>query len=118
MQENTVPKRPPNRKRPIQKIVRFSPDEWAFIQEKVKLAGLDNYSEYIREMAIKGYVIEIDHTAVKELTREVGYISRSINQIAKRINTTHTIYKEDLDEIKELMEKVWHGQRYILLNQL
>lgn len=118
MQSNTPPNKPPNRKRPIQKIVRFSPDEWNFIQEKVELAGMDNYSEYIREMAIKGYVIEIDHTAVKELTREVGYISRSINQIAKRINTTHTVYKEDLDEIKELMEKVWRGQRSILLSQL
>ena len=85
--------------------------------DKVKQTGLENYSEYIREMAMKGYVIEIDYSAVKELTREIGYISRSINQIAKRINTTHTVYKEDLDEIKELMEQVWRGQRSILLSQ-
>lgn len=111
-------KKQPNRKRPVQKLIRFSPEEWAFVLEKVQQCGMTNYSQYIREMAIKGYVVEIDTTAVKELTREVGYISRSINQIAKRIHTTHSIYEEDLDEIKELMEKVWHGQRSILLNQL
>ena len=107
-----------NRKRPIQLKFRVTQEEYDFIMEKVKLAGMQCYGDYLREQAIKGYVIELDYSPLKGLAREIGYISRSINQIAKRINTTHTVYKEDLDEIKELMEKVWHGQRSILLSQL
>ena len=91
-----------------------TPDEWAFIQEKMQQAGIDNFSDYIRQMAMKGYVIEVDFSAVKELSHEVGGISRNINQITKRINTTDTVYKEDLTEIREYMEKIWRMIRQIL----
>ena len=96
-----------NRVRPIIKRIALTPEEWALIQRKMKEANIRNYSDYLRQMALKGYVIEIDFSAVKELSREVGGISRNINQIAKRISITDTVYKEDLIEIQEYMEKVW-----------
>ena len=96
-----------NRTRPILKRLWLTEDEWALIQEKMSQADIGNYSDYIRQMAMKGYVIEVDFSAVKELSKEVGGISHNINQIAKRINTTDTVYKEDLTEIQEQMDKVW-----------
>ena len=96
-----------NRSRPIFKRFCVTSDEWTIIQEKMKQAGIENYSDYIRQMAMKGYVIEIDFSAVKELTKEVGGISRNINQIVKRVNTSDTLYKEDLTEIQEYMDKIW-----------
>ena len=84
-----------------------TPEEWAIIQHKMVQAGMENSGEYLRQMAMKGYVIEVDFSAVKELSHEVGGISRNINQIVKRVNTTDTLYKEDLTEIQEYMEKVW-----------
>jgi len=106
-----------NRTRPILKRIWLTPEEWAFIQEKIQQAGIRNYSDYIRQMAMKGYVIEVDFSAVKELSKEVGGISRNINQIAKRINATGTAYKDDLTEIQEYMEKIWQLLRYTLSNQ-
>jgi len=106
-----------NRTRPVLKRIWLTADEWAVIQEKMKQADIENYSDYIRQMSLKGYVIEVDFSAVKELAKEVGGISRNINQIAKRINTTDTVYKEDLTEIQEYMKKVWQLLRYTLLNQ-
>ena len=103
-----------NRTRPLLKRIWLTPDEWAFIQGKMKQAGIRNYSDYIRQMAMKGYVIEVDFSAVKELSKEVGGISRNINQIAKRINTFDTLYKEDLKEIQEYMEKIWQLLRFTL----
>ena len=96
-----------NRKRPIQLKFRVTQEEHDFIMEKVKLAGMQCYGDYLREQAIKGYVIELDYSPLKGLAREIGYIGRSINQIAKRINTTHTIYKEDLEEIQACLKQVW-----------
>ena len=106
-----------NRIRPLQKKFYVTPDEWDFIMDKVNQAGMKNYGDYVREMAMKGYVIEVDYSAVKELTKEIGSISRNINQIAKRVNATGTVYREDMDEIKKLMEQVWQGLRFILSNQ-
>lgn len=79
---------------------------------------MESYSDYIRQMAIKGYVVELDISPVKELSNVVGGISRNINQIVKRVNTTDTLYKEDIAEIKELMEKAWQLLRYTLLRLL
>ena len=92
-------------------------DEWTIIQQKMKLAKINNFSDYIRHMALKGFIIEVDYSAVKELGKEIGGVSRNINQIVKRINTTDTMYKEDLIEIQEYMEKIWQSLRYILLSQ-
>ena len=92
-------------------------EEWAFIRQKMAQAGMTNSGEYLRQMAMKGYIIEVDFSAVKELSKEVGGISRNINQIVKRINTTHTVYKEDLTEIQEYMEKIWQLLRFTLSSQ-
>ncbi len=43
--------------------------------------------------------------------------SNNLNQIAKRVNTTGNIYKDDLDEIKGIMEKIWHTQKSMLSKQ-
>jgi hypothetical protein len=43
--------------------------------------------------------------------------SNNLNQIAKRVNTTGNIYKDDLDEIKGIMEKIWHTQKSMLSQQ-
>lgn len=102
----------------MQKIIRFTPDEWDFIMGKVRQAGMSSYGDYIRQMAMKGYVVELDVSPVKELNNAVGGISRNINQIVKRVNTTDTLYKEDIAEIKELMDKVWQLLRLTLLRLL
>ena len=106
-----------NRTRPILKRIWLSSDEWALIEEKMKLAGIENYSDYIRQMSLQGYVIEVDFSAVKELAKEVGGVSRNINQIVKRVHTTDTMYQEDLTEIQGYMEKIWQLLRFTLLNQ-
>jgi len=92
-------------------------EEWKIIEQKMKLANMVNFSEYARQMVMKGYVIEVDYSAVKALTKEIGYIGRSINQIAKRVNATGNAYQEDISEIKEYMKKIWHIQRSTLLSQ-
>jgi len=96
-----------NRTRGRQMNFYATPEEFAFIHSKMAQAGMTSSGDYLRQMAMKGYIIEVDFSAVKELSKEVGGISRNINQISKRINTTDTVYKEDLSEIQGCMDKVW-----------
>ena len=48
------------------------------------------------------------------MNNELSAIGRNINQIAKRINSTSTVYREDIIEIKERLDEVWQLQRRIL----
>lgn len=105
------------RKRPIQLNFYVTEEERKLIFAKMKLLPTRNMGAYLRKMAIDGYIIQIDHTAIKEMTAEIRKIGVNVNQIARRANATGTVYEQDLTEIKGALEKIWHIQRYTLLNQ-
>ena len=67
-----------------------------------------------RKMAIDGYIIQLDYSAIKEQTAEIQKVGVNVNQIARRVNSTGNAYKEDLEEIKGALEKIWQLQRYTL----
>ena len=64
-----------------------------------------------------GYIIQVDTTDIKEMTRALSAIGRNINQIAKRLNAGGPAYQADMEEIRERMEQIWQLQRRILLSQ-
>ena len=65
-------------------------------------------------MAIDGYIIYTDTANIKEMNKELQAIGRNINQIAQRVNSTSDIYREDIAELRERLQEVWHIQRTIL----
>ena len=91
-----------NRKRNIQMKFWVTEEEKRLIEEK---------------MAIDGYIIQVDTTDIKEMTRALSAIGRNINQIAKRLNAGGPAYQADMEEIRERMEQIWQLQRRILLSQ-
>ena len=50
-----------------------------------------------------------------DLLNKINNIGININQIAKRVNETGSIYEEDIKEIQERLNKIWQLQRTILL---
>jgi len=92
-------------------------DEEYILNEKFKLSGMKSKSAFLRQLILYGYVYDVDYSYLRNYNTELGRISSSLNQIAKRINSTEHLYKEDMDEIKELMNQVWHTQKSMLSNQ-
>ena len=92
-------------------------DEEYILNEKFKLSGMKSKSAFLRQLILYGYVYEVDYSYLRNYNTELGRISSSLNQIAKRINSTDHFYKEDMDEVKELMNQVWHTQKSMLSNQ-
>ena len=80
----------------------------------MKEAGVKNMSAYVRKMAIDGYVIRLDLSDVKEVTRLLRINSNNLNQYAKRANETGSIYLEDVNEIKAQQEQLWELMKEIL----
>ena len=105
-----------NRKRKIQLKIWVDEEEKNLIQEKMKQLGTSQIGAYLRKMAIDGYVINFDTTDIKTFSKELQKIGRNINQIAKRVNSTNSIYREDMEEIRERQKEIWLLQRRILLN--
>lgn len=94
-----------NRERNKQLLIRVTEEEKAIIENKMQVTGTTNLSRYARKMMLDGYVIKRDYDELRKLTNELGYLSRSINQIVKRANTTNSIHEEDLIDLKNHYDK-------------
>ena len=106
-----------NRKRNIQMKFWVTEEEKRLIDEKMAQLPTKRYGAYLRKMAIDGYIIQVDTTDIKEMTKALGSIGRNINQIAKRVNAGGPTYPADMEEILERLEQIWQLQRRILLSQ-
>ena len=106
-----------NRKRNIQMKFWVTEEEKRLIDEKMAQLPTKRYGAYLRKMAIDGYIIQVDTTDIKEMTKALGSIGRNINQIAKRVNAGGPTYQADMEEIQERLDQIWQLQRRILLSQ-
>jgi hypothetical protein len=103
------------RKRNIVLRVPVTAEERAMIQRKMQQMGTGCFSVYARKMLIDGYVVKMDYSDVKAHTAELQKIGRNINQIARRVNATGTLYAQDIEDIKGALTEIWQSQRSILL---
>ena len=90
-------------------------EERNLIEDKMKRLHATKIGAYLRKMAIDGYVIYRDDTEIKNMNKQLQAIGRNINQIARKLNSTGNIYKEDVAELKERLDDIWQLQRTILL---
>lgn len=95
------------KKRTLYLKVRVSPEEMATIKKKFENSGMSSLSGFVRAMIFEGYIAHVNENELKELTRIANNVANNINQIARRANVTNKVYKEDIDEIKELGNKLW-----------
>ena len=106
-----------NRTRTNRNEFHLNHDEQYILDEKFRLSGMKSKSAFLRKLILYGYVYDVDYSYLRNYNTELGRISSSLNQIAKRINSTDHIYQEDMDEVKELMNEVWRTQKSMLLKQ-
>ena len=100
---------------PIQFYV--NEDEKKILNEKFRLSGMKSKSEFLRQLILYGYVYDVDYSYLRTYNVELGRISSILNQIAVRVNNTNRIYEDDMKEIKEMMEQVWHTHKSMLSKQ-
>ena len=82
------------RKRKVQIKFYVTEEERALIEQKMKLVPTQNMAAYLRKIAIDGYIIQTDHSDIKAMTAEIQKIGVNVNQIAKRVNATGSVYQE------------------------
>ena len=86
------------------------------IDQKMAELGTTNLRAYLRKMAIDGYIVNLDMSSVVELVKLLRSISNNVNQIARRCNSTHNLYAQDVDDLRRGYNDVW-GQISELLKK-
>ncbi len=104
----------PNREREVQLAFRVTEEERKLIEDKMKLFGTVNMSAYLRKMAIDGYIVKLDLPKINEMMSLLRRTSASLNQIAKRLNSTGRAYAEDISEIRQRQDEIYSSVREIL----
>ena len=83
----------------------LSDDELKVLEKKYRLSGCKTLRQFIMKCILGKDIFVLDMTAFRELSSNIGRITGSINQIAKRVNSTAAIYKDDILDIQELLKK-------------
>jgi len=102
-----------NRTRNIQLLFRVSTKEKGLIQEKMRLVRMNNMQAYMRQMAIRGYIIDNDVTELKNLAAELQKTTVNLRQILKHVDTLGTAYAADAEEIRQKIDECWDMQRQL-----
>lgn len=105
------------RNRPILIQIYLSEDEKIILDEKLRLSKSRNYSCFIRHLIKYGFVYDVDYSYISEMNYQLGKIGNNINQIAHIANTNACISQNQINEVKELMQKIWRTQESILSKQ-
>lgn len=95
------------RKRDHAALLWFSADEIAFLQKKMKEAGIKNKSGYLRKMALDGYIIRQDFTFFQKFIDELNRIGNNLNQVAKIANTYGDVDQSELKDIEKDINQIW-----------
>lgn len=103
------------RKHPIQ--LYLNDEEQYILDQKFRLSKMKSKSAFLRKLVLYGFVYDVDYSHIREMNALLGNIGGNLNQIAKRINSTNSIYKKDMEDIKELMNQIWQLQKSMVSKQ-
>ena len=94
------------RNRYIEKKIRLRPDENNYIKNKMDNAGRSNFNAFALEMLIQGQVTIVDFKSLSDLKIAIDRVGKNVNQIAKKVNESGDVSKNDIDETKNLLKKI------------
>ena len=107
-----------NRLRNERLEIKLTEEEKALFEEKRKLAKCRNMSLFIRKCVLEKEIYQVDLEPFRDLQGLLSNATSNINQIAKRVNSTGIIYKDDINDMKKQIEyfskELWQIHSLIL----
>ena len=84
--------------------IKLTEEEKALFKEKKRLAKCRNMSHFIRKCVLEEEIYQVDWEPFRDLQGLLFNATNNINQIAKRVNSTGIIYKDDINDMKKQIE--------------
>ena len=83
----------------------LSDEELELLNKKYKASKCKSLRQFIIKCVLEKDIFILDMDVFREMSTNISRTSSSINQIAKRVNSTSLIYKNDVDDLKKSLEK-------------
>ncbi|WP_044564925.1 plasmid mobilization relaxosome protein MobC [Anaerococcus provencensis] len=83
----------------------LSDEELELLNKKYKASKCKSLRQFIIKCVLEKDIFILDMDVFREMSTNISHTSSNINQIAKRVNSTSLIYKNDIDDLKKSLEK-------------
>ena len=101
-------------KRAINMGFRVNEDEKYFIEKKMEAAGWTNFRNFVLHCLVRGEIVKLDLTEIREMNTLLRNVSNNINQIAARVNSTGNVYAADIADVQARQAELWEQQNKML----
>ncbi len=97
--------------------IRVTKEEKEKILARMRSMGIHNISAFMRKMALDGYCVRVDLSAIKELVRLLSYSSKNLNQYTKLAHEKGSVYETDIEDLRERLDEIY-GQTKEIMTKL
>lgn len=81
--------------------IKLTKEEKELFKKKLELSKSKSMGHFIRKSVLEAPIFVIDMNEFRKLQTLLGRNASNLNQIAKRVNTTGVIYREDIEDLKK-----------------
>lgn len=90
-----------NRYRNERLEIKLTKEEKELFEKKQELSKSKTMAHFIRKCVLEAPIFVIDMNEFRKMQTLIGRNANNLNQIAKRVNTTGVIYREDIEDFKK-----------------
>ena len=81
--------------------IKLTTEEKELFKKKLEMSKSKSMGHFIRKCVLEAPIFVIDMNIFRRLQTLIGKNSSNINQIAKIVNSTGIIYREDIEDLKK-----------------
>ena len=86
--------------------VMVTDEEKELFKRKLEISKSKSMGHFIRKCVLESPIFVIDMNIFRRLQTLIGKNSNNLNQIAKRVNSTGIIYREDIEDLKKENDEI------------
>ena len=102
-----------NKSRPLRIQFHVNQEELDIIEQKRTASRMTGREAFMRKLVLEGRVLVLDVPEIRQMSALMGRCTGSLNQIARRVNSTGHLYSGELSETKETLEQLTEEVRKI-----
>ena len=102
-----------NKSRPLRIQFHVNQEELDIIEQKRTASRMTGREAFMRKRVLEGRVLVLDVPEIRQMSALMGRCAGSLNQIAKRVNSTGRLYSGELSETKAALEQLTEEMRKV-----
>ena len=102
-----------NKSRPLRIQFHVNQEELDIIEQKRTASRMTGREAFMRKLVLEGQVLVLDVPEIRQMSALMGRCAGSLNQIAKRVNSTGRLYSGELLETKAALEQLTEEMRKV-----